>query len=1067
MDTIHGLLFGVLALQMDLIDPTQLVEVCVAWARRKETPLIDLLLERGWITPQDKADLERLAERKLKNSHGDARASLTPLVNERVRSSLAAIADPDIYATVVSLAKETGQGPLPPPPLPLSRERYTLTHVHAVGGIGRVWLAQDLHLGRAVALKELRADRAEDPANWACFLKEARVTGQLEHPGIVPIYELARRPENQQPFYTMRFIKGRTLSEAVAAYHKERRAGTAGQLELRGLLTAFVQVCQTVAYAHSRGVIHRDLKGQNVVLGDFGEVIVLDWGLAKVLGAPDGEADAPPVVVNQEGEPPRTVQGQVLGTPAYMAPEQAVGQTAQIGPATDIFGLGAIVYEILTGRPPFAGADTLEVLEQAGRGEPMRPRQVMAAVPRALEAVCLRALAKDPPDRYASARLMAEEVQHWLADQPVQAYQEPLSGRLSRWARQHRPMVAGVGALLVTAVVALSISTVLIGKARAVAEANYRRAHDAVDQSYTIISENQLLNRPGLQPLRRELLQTARNYYEQFVAERGHDPAARTDLALAYFRLGLLTKDLGSPNEAIQLLLQARDLFAHLVGARGEYPDYKNGLGRCHDQLGNLYYEVGQQERAQENYREALVLLEELAYRHPGEARYQTALAKCVGNIGTLSQARGKGDEAEKAYERTRELFADLASKNPRDPEYRSELARSLSNLATLYSARGRRKEAIQAQLRAIELRQELVSQDKEAIDYQYNLAQSHLNLGVLYEEHREAGKALQANEEAFAALDKLVRHNPAMSNFQRDLATCANNLGVLYRRRDRKKEAEQVHQRALQIAERLVEDYPGVHEYQYLLGQSLMKLGQVYQETNRLKEAAGALQNAVARLRQLVDAHGDLLEFRLELAAAHGNQGLLAEAQRDQAAAIAAYTAMIGCLEPVRHQALSHAQFRNFLCSAYWYRAEMRTKAARLAEALDDWNQALQLGEESQRAIFCVGRALTRARMGDHARAAQEADEEARRTGVDNETLYNLVVVYALSAAAAREDSRLARHYSQRALEILKRLGSKGFFTDAKNRADLDKNGDLQALRLLPEFKEFEAAVRKNDTKK
>ncbi len=249
---------------------------------------------------------------------------------------------------------------------------------------------------------------------WARFLQEARITGQLEHPGVVPVYELVRR-EQEQPFYTMRFVKGRTLSEAARAYHQKRRAGQAESLELPALLNAFVTVCQTVAYAHLRGVIHRDLKGENVLLGDFGEVVVLDWGLAKLVGRTDGEADAPAVVLDEIANGGRgyTVHGQALGTPAYMAPEQAAGRLDQIDGRTDVYGLGAILYEILTSEPPFTGPDTATVLRRVQEESPLPPRQLWPDVPAALEAVCLRALAKQPADRQAAAGELALAVQGW------------------------------------------------------------------------------------------------------------------------------------------------------------------------------------------------------------------------------------------------------------------------------------------------------------------------------------------------------------------------------------------------------------------------------------------------------------------------------------------------------------------------------------------------------------------------------------------------------------------------------------------------------------------------------
>jgi PAS domain S-box-containing protein len=414
MDSDRNLLFGVLALQAELIAPAQFVEACTLWTARKATSVAELLAERGWIDAADKSHIDYLVDRKLRKHGSDGQACLAS-VHDDVKRSLAALDDPDIQR---SLAGRPGVAmvldatvDLPAP----SYTRYSLTRLHATGGIGRIWLARDADLGRDVALKELRPERADDATLWSRFLKEARITGQLEHPGVVPVYELARRPENQQPFYTMQFIKGRTLTEAAQSYHQKRAAGQADSLEFVTLLNAFVAVCNTVAYAHARGVIHRDLKGQNVVLGDFGEVVVLDWGLAKLVDRPDPDVATPPVTLDSDhpSAPDLTAQGQTIGTPAYMAPEQAAGRVDLIDRRTDVYGLGAMLYEILTGQPPFVGSDTLEVLRRVRDEEPPPPRTQWADVPPALERVCLRALSKNPADRLASAGAVAQEVQHW------------------------------------------------------------------------------------------------------------------------------------------------------------------------------------------------------------------------------------------------------------------------------------------------------------------------------------------------------------------------------------------------------------------------------------------------------------------------------------------------------------------------------------------------------------------------------------------------------------------------------------------------------------------------------
>jgi PAS domain S-box-containing protein len=290
-----------------------------------------------------------------------------------------------------------------------------LLGVHASGGIGRIWTARDNQFGRDVALKVLRREKSDDAHHRTRFLREARITGQLEHPGIVPVYEFLPEPENRLPLYTMRFIKGRTLSAAAREYHAKRTAGSDDPLGFVTLLNALVTACNTIAYAHSHNVIHRDLKGANVILGDFGEVIVLDWGLAKRLDSQEDSTDAedfPPDGLD-DAELEETVYGDVIGTPAYMAPEQAAGRLDLIDHRVDIFGLGAMLYEILTGEAPFGDKQLMQAIRKSQRGVIVPPHRFWPEVPPALEAACLRALAREPADRFAVASDLAREVQIW------------------------------------------------------------------------------------------------------------------------------------------------------------------------------------------------------------------------------------------------------------------------------------------------------------------------------------------------------------------------------------------------------------------------------------------------------------------------------------------------------------------------------------------------------------------------------------------------------------------------------------------------------------------------------
>ncbi len=306
---------------------------------------------------------------------------------------------------------------------------------HARGGIGMVFVALDSELHREVALKQMLPQHADDPLSRSRFLIEAEVTGRLEHPGIVPVYGLGTNHQGR-PFYAMRFVRGESLKEAIESFHQPdprgRRDPAERALAMRQLLRRFIDICNAIAYAHSRGVVHRDLKPANVLLGPYGETLVVDWGLAKVVGRDDPVASEPTdrtLRPQSQSSGSETLVGTAIGTPAYMSPEQAGGLRSQIGPASDVYSLGATLYVLLSGKPSQDDPDLEEILGRTQRGEIVPPRQVNPRIPAALEAVVLKAMALKPADRYSSARALAEEVERWLADEPVQAWREPLFTR--------------------------------------------------------------------------------------------------------------------------------------------------------------------------------------------------------------------------------------------------------------------------------------------------------------------------------------------------------------------------------------------------------------------------------------------------------------------------------------------------------------------------------------------------------------------------------------------------------------------------------------------------------------
>ena len=438
--------------------------------------------------------------------------------------------------------------------------RIPAAHI-AKGGLGDVNVALDTELNREVALKEIQGRHANNLDSRARFLLEAEITGSLEHPCIVPVYGLGAYADGR-PFYAMRFIHGDSLQDAIKHYHGEPspvRGRVEGErtLELRQLLGRFVDVCQAIQYAHDRGVLHRDLKPGNIMLGKYGETLVVDWGLAKAVGRaeprerPDAydEPTLRPAAASGSAE---TLAGTTLGTPAYMSPEQAAGRLDLLGPASDVYSLGATLYCLLTGRAPVEGKDTAAVLQKVQNGDFPRPRQLKPAVNPALEAISLRAMALNRTDRYATPRALADDIEHWLADEPVSAYAEPWAGRARRLLKRHRASVQVAVAVLAVAAVSLAVATVLLSAkneeltranareqaaklqeqaAREQAQKNFQMAFQAVEDYLTGVAENDRLREKDLEPLRRDLFRSAQTWCFQRFAEKIAIPRSTTAVA--------------------------------------------------------------------------------------------------------------------------------------------------------------------------------------------------------------------------------------------------------------------------------------------------------------------------------------------------------------------------------------------------------------------------------------------------------------------------------------------------------------------------------------------------------
>jgi serine/threonine-protein kinase len=892
MDTDRNLLFGVLALQADLLTPVQFAEACSAWAARKDLPLAELLVQRGLLTPSDRADVDKLLARKLAKHQGDANAGLAEVTTDPVRQSLSGTTDPDVRQSLAGLTTPPAvvQVQLTTAYAPAASGRYTLSRLHATGGIGRVWLAHDTSLGREVALKELRPERAGQPTLSARFLREAQVTGQLEHPGIVPVYEVGKRP-NDQPFYTMRFVRGRTLAEAARNYHQRRRWGEAGPLEVRELLTAFVSLCQAVAYAHSRGVLHRDLKPHNVVLGDYGEVMLLDWGMAKVTGAADDDTASQRAPVTLEGESSRdaTVAGQVLGTPAYMAPEQAEGRLDLLDARTDVYGLGAVLYAVLCGQPPFAGSDTPAVLRRVVHDAPDPPRAVVPGVPRALEAVCLKALAKQPQQRYGSAKELAEDVKRYLADEPVSAYRDPWTTRLTRWGRRHRTLAASVAVAVLAAL--LGLASVLavqrqanvqleaknaeLAEQQREVEARFQTAQRAIATFHTGVSEDFLLKNPEFTALRTKLLKEAAGFYanlEKLLAGKT-DAKSRKLLADGYFQLGDLTAKIGDQKEALAVQRKALAVRRELAAAPGADVEARLEVARSLTAVANLLDGTGDSAGAQSAFEEQRDLAAALEAEAPTEA-VSAQLASAHNGIGGVLFDTGRPAEALKECQKALAIRQKLADARPGLTELQSDLAQSHNNLGLIMSKTGQPAEALKEYHKARDIRQKLADASPAVTQFQSELAWSHRNIGWVLSETGRPAEALKEYKKARDIRQKLVEANPAVTELQSELAWVHDDIGIVLSAMGRPAEALKEHQEAQDIWQKLADASRAVTDFQRRLALSHNHIGRLYARQMRFAEAFAALDRGLAILQKLVDAHPTIARYTNHLGYSHAYRG-------------------------------------------------------------------------------------------------------------------------------------------------------------------------------------------------
>jgi tetratricopeptide (TPR) repeat protein/tRNA A-37 threonylcarbamoyl transferase component Bud32 len=777
--TDRDLLFGLLALQNGLIDQVQLVAAFQAWTRDKGRPLAEHLVARGDLDADQRAGVEAMVALHLKKHGGDAAKSLAAIPAGRsAHESLARIGDPYLDASLALVRPESmhaGEEPDLTTTLSVGTatsdgQRFRVLRPYARGGLGAIFVAMDTELHREVALKQILDAHADDEVSRRRFLVEAEITGGLEHPGIVPVYGLGTYADGR-PYYAMRFIRGDSLKEAIDRFHTDavlQKHPGERSLELRKLLRRFTDVCNAIDYAHSCGVLHRDIKPGNVIVGKHGETLVVDWGLAKATGKTDpgsGERTLRPASASGSAE---TMPGSALGTPAYMSPEQAEGDLEHLGPRSDVYCLGATLYCLLTGRPPLEG-DAVDVIPRVQCGDFLPPHAIDPSIDRALEAVCLKAMAFRPQDRHGSCRALAEDIERWMADEPVSAWREPFTRRARRWARRNRTAVAA-------AVVAGVVGLGAVAGVQAWANNALRKANDATQQALGEANEAKQATDAALaqsEESRRQAEAVSTFLVDAF---RSPDPgyigrevkvadvldraSAQLDKEFAGSRatkgalleaLGLTYHGLGLYNEAVRLHTRER---AEREAALGS--DHPSTL-KSRDSLATAYARAGRLTEAIPLYEGTLKLREaRLGVDHPDTPNSRNHLA--IAYLGA-----GRTTEAIALLQATLKLFeAKLGSDHP-------DMFRSRGILAAAYSTAGRTTEAFALFESALKLFDARLGPDHP------DTLTTRNNQAVAY---KRAGRL----SEAIALLEPALKlHEAKLGPDHAFTLQCRNNLTTVY----------------------------------------------------------------------------------------------------------------------------------------------------------------------------------------------------------------------------------------------------------------------------------------------
>ena len=964
---------------------------------------------------------------------------------------------------------------------------YEIVGVLGRGGMGVVYKARHLPLNRLVALKMILAGAHAGPEELARFRREAEAVAQLQHAHIVQIYEIG---EHQgRPYLALEYVDGGSLGQKIAGTPQPPRSA-AQMVEI---------LSRAMQHAHSRGVLHRDLKPSNILLqksqdrGQESEVTgqkseegthrsssadlcsltsdfcpkITDFGLAKRLDAEVGQ----------------TQSGALVGTPSYMAPEQAEGKMAGLGPATDVYALGAILYELLTGRPPFRAATMVETLDQVRTQDPVAPTQLQPKLPRDLETICLKCLHKDARKRYATAQALGDELERFLKGEPIHARPTPAWEIALKWVRRRPAIAALIGVSGVAAALligTLAISNVRIGHEknradenyhlaearRQAAEASLQTALDAVERMLTRVGSPQLARVPQTEGLRRRLLQDALDLQLKLLDDNGTDPAVRLRTGRGHRALAGIYEMRGDFEEAKTHYDRAQEVLQKLVEEAPGLAAYQHQLALVYRDQGKLLFlRRSRHAEARAAYTQAMQLFQELVDAHPDVALYRAELAKSQTGWCAVAKVLGDHEAADDVYQQTEKLLVPLVAAFPGEEDHLWQLASLYHNRGDGFYRRGRLREAEEPTRKAVEMLETLLTKAPDVPAYRRDQVNSLVALGMTLIANGKASEAEPFLRRGRKLVDKLIANYPTVLGYKNLRSSTLHWLGRMFRAMGRLGEAEEALSEAVQTWRNLVKQYPREPAHRHRLAMSLLRLGGICRDRGRLDEAYKILSEALDLYSQHVREFPRDVGNHHQLAATWHSVGTVVFRQKNYTKAEEAFGQALAILEPLSAKAPAVPAYRRDLANTRAHLGKTLLASGRsegaaraFAQALAGWRELV--AAEPGSSDYRNGLAETLAEMGHHEGAVKEAAELVRIGQGQAASFYDAADVLAVCVRTVLADTsvpeaqrrELAQGYADQAMDLLRKAIAKGY-----QGIELLKNDpDLDSLRCRDDFKKL-----------